>query len=70
MRRLAFGVNCSPFLAITTVQSHAKKCSEEFPDALREVLSNMYVDDSLSGADDVEATVKLQRSLDKMIEPY
>ena len=41
LQRLAFGVNCSPFLAIATVQSHATKCREEFPDASREVLSNM-----------------------------
>ncbi|XP_068739657.1 uncharacterized protein [Montipora capricornis] len=68
LQRLAFGVNCSPFLAIATVQSHAKKCSKEFPDAPREVLSNMYVDDCLIDADDVEATVKLQQSLDKMME--
>jgi len=30
---LAFGVNCSPFLAIATVQRHAKECKEEFPAA-------------------------------------
>ena len=41
LQRLAFGVNCSPFLAIATVQSHAKKCGKDFPDASREVLSNM-----------------------------
>ena len=68
LQRLAFGVNCSPFLAIATVQSHAKKCSKKLPDASREVLSNMYVGDCLSGADDVEVTVKLQQSLDKMME--
>ena len=45
-----------------------KKCSEEFPDASREVLSNIYVDDCLTGAYDVEATVKLQQSLEKMME--
>ena len=45
-----------------------KKCSKDFPNASREVLSNMYVDDCLSGADDVEATVKLQQSLDKMMK--
>ena len=67
LQRLAFGVNCSPFLAIATVQSHVMKCSEELPDASREVLSIMYVDDCLSGADDVEATVTLQQSLDKMM---
>ena len=64
--RLAFGVNCSPFLAIATVQSHAKKCKEQFPDASKEVLSNMYVDDCLTGVDDVGATVELQQSLDKI----
>ena len=68
LQRLAFGVNSSPFLAIATVQSHARKCSEEFPDASREVLSNMYVDDCLSSADDVKATVELQHSLNKMME--
>ena len=68
LQRLAFGVSCGPFLAIATIQSHAKKCSEEFHDASREAMSNKYVDDYLSGADDVEATVKLQQSLDKMME--
>ena len=68
LQRLAFGVNCSPFLAIATVQSHAKKCNEQFPDASKAVLSNMYVDDCLTGADNVGATVELQQSLDKMME--
>ena len=29
LQRLSFGVNCSPFLAIATVQHHAKECKEE-----------------------------------------
>jgi len=33
-----------------------------------EVLSNMYVDDCLTGDDSVEASVELQKSLDKMME--
>ena len=69
LQRLAFGVNCSPFLAIATVQSHAKKCKEQFPDASREVLWNMYVVDCFTGgADDVGATAELQQSLDKKME--
>lgn len=68
LQRLAFGVNCSPFLAIATVQHHAKECKEEFPAASMEVLSNMYVDDCLTGDDSVEASVELQKSLDKMME--
>ena len=45
LQRLAFGVNCSPFLAIATVQHHANECKEEFPSASMEVLSNTYVTD-------------------------
>ena len=68
LQRLAFGVNCSPFLAIATVQHHAKECKEEFPAASIEVLSNMYVDDCLTGGESVEATMGLQKSLDEMME--
>lgn len=68
LQRLAFGVNCSPFLAIATVQRHAKECKEEFPAASMEVLSNMYVDDCLTGDDSVEAAVELQQSLDEIME--
>ena len=65
LQRLAFGVNCSPFLAIATVQHHAKESKEEFPAASMEVLSNMYADDCLTDDDSVEASVELQMSLDK-----
>ena len=44
------------------------KCREEFPNASREVLSNMYVDDCITGTDDVGVTVELQQSLLKMME--
>ena len=47
MLRLTFGVNCSPFLAIATVNAHVNKYVETFPDATREILHNMYVDDCL-----------------------
>lgn len=56
--RLVFGINCSPSLAIVTVQSHATKYREEFPDSSSEVLSNTYVDDCLTGDDDGGATVE------------
>ena len=48
MQRLTFGVNSSPFLAISTVHAHAKKYAELFPNAVQEILQNMYVDDVLT----------------------
>ena len=60
MQRLIFGVNSSPFLAIATVHNHAKKYAETFPDAAREILQNMYVDDCLTGAETDCSALKQQ----------
>ena len=63
MLRLTFGVNSSPFLAITTVNAHVNKYVETFPDATREILHNMYVDDCLTGADTGNSALKLQQEM-------
>ena len=63
MLRLTFGVNSSPFLAIATVNAHANKYGETFPDATREILHNMYVDDCLTGADTDSSALKLQQEM-------
>ena len=63
MLRLTFGVNSSPFLAIATVHAHAKRYEETFPNAVREILQNMYVDDCLTGADTDNAAMKLQKEM-------
>ena len=61
-------MNSSPFLAIDTLQHHAKKFKEKFPEASGTVLSDMYVDDCLTGAEDENKAVKLQQSLGTMME--
>jgi len=67
--RLTFGVNSSPFLAIATVNAHVRKYAETFPDATREILDNMYVDDCLRGADTDNSALKLQQEMpDIMME--
>ena len=68
MQRVTFGVNCSPFLAIGTVQSHAERHKEQFPDAAKEVLQNMYVDDCLTGAQNADEAIELQRSMSSMMK--
>ena len=68
MTHLTFGVNSSPFLAIGTVQHHAKKSKEKFSEASETVLSDMYVDDCLTGTKDETKSVKLQQSLGTMMQ--
>ena len=61
--RLPFGVNSSPFLPIATVHAHAEKYAETFPDAVREILHNMYVDDCLTEANTNNSALKLQQEM-------
>ena len=63
MLRLTFGVNSSPFLAIATVNAHVNKYADTFPDATRELLHNMYVDDCVTGADTDNSALKLQQEM-------
>ena len=68
MTRLTFVVNSSPFLVIGTVQHHAKKSKEKFPEASETVLSGMYVDDCLTGSENENKAVILQQSLGTMMQ--
>lgn len=67
MKRMTFGVNSSPFLAIATVHAHASKYEETFPDAVREIKENMYVNDCLTGADTDSSTLKLQQGMSEIV---
>ena len=53
---------------IDTVQHHAKKCKEKFPEALETILSDMYADDCLTGAEDKSKAVKLQQPMGTMMQ--
>ena len=65
---MTFGGNCSPFLAIATVQSHAEKSKGQFPVAAAEVIDNMYVHDCLTGAESVKKAAELHNSLYSMMQ--
>ncbi len=66
MRRLTFGVYSSAFLAIATVHTHSTY-AETFPNAVREILHNMYVDDCLTGTDTVNSAMKFQQEMSEIM---
>ncbi|MEO0404760.1 MAG: hypothetical protein AAF193_07815, partial [Bacteroidota bacterium] len=68
MTRVTFGVISSPFEAIATVQHHAKASEDKFPTAAKEVIKNMYVDDYLSGEEDVDKAHVLHKELYDMMK--
>lgn len=64
---VTFGVNCSPFLAVGTMQYHAKQESKIFPEACKIILEDSYMDDVSSGCDNVESAINLQRAVTQVL---
>ena len=63
MERLTFGVNCSPYIATQVLHHLPNLHSASHPLASKAILSAFYVDDFLSGAEDVDAADHLRREL-------
>ena len=57
MTRLTFGVTSSPFLATQVLRQVASDYEDEFPQEASIVRQSLYVDDCLTGADDVEGAI-------------
>jgi len=55
MERLTFGVTSSPFLATQVLRTLAQLYAQTHPTASATILTDFYVDDLLSGADDVDS---------------
>lgn len=64
---LTFGINCSPYLAMATMQHHAKQESSEFPEACKIILQDSYMDDVSSGCDNVTEAIKLQKEVTQVL---
>ena len=67
-KKLPFGLNCSPYLAIAVVQHHVKLNQSRFPVAAKEILSSMYVDDLVSGADNVADAHRLFEETRRLLQ--
>lgn len=66
LNRLTFGTSCAPFLAIRAVKQLAKDEGTKFPAAASVLTNDTYVDDVISGGDDVVSVQQLQRDLSEM----
>ena len=59
MTRVTFGVSCSPYLAIRTLQQTARDHGGDHPQASHHIMRSFYVDDLLAGAETEEEAIKL-----------
>ncbi|XP_055309935.1 uncharacterized protein LOC129573463 [Sitodiplosis mosellana] len=66
-KTVLFGMKSSPFLAIYTVLELARIYENEFPSASRAAKSERYMDDFMSGADSLQAVIKLYDELKQLM---
>ena len=67
MTRVTFGVSASCFAANMACKQNAIDFVDEYPMAAKVVETSFYVDDCLTGADDIKTTIVLQRQLQDLL---
>ncbi|GFT41951.1 reverse transcriptase domain-containing protein [Nephila pilipes] len=63
-----FGVNVSPFLLSATIKHHIEKYREQYPAATELLDTCLYVDDVISGADDISEALKISKDADTIMK--
>ncbi|XP_063245165.1 uncharacterized protein LOC134546326 [Bacillus rossius redtenbacheri] len=67
LKTVTYGVSSAPFLALRTLKQLAEDEREQFPTASRVLLSDVYVDDVVTGAPSVDSAVAMQQELIKLL---
>ncbi|XP_071954139.1 uncharacterized protein [Antedon mediterranea] len=65
-QRVVFGINASPFIALTVAKQNARMNQVKFPLAADTVLNSTYMDDSLDSVKDERTGVELYKQLVKL----
>ena len=68
MNRVTFGVTCSPFLAVRTLQQTATDFGKDYPETQKHINQSFYVDDLLGGADSIDETKSLYKQLAETLQ--
>lgn len=68
LRTVTYGTACAPFLAIRTIQQLANDAPKQFALASQVLLSETYVDDIMTGADNPSMLLQLKTELVALLE--
>ncbi|GFT23069.1 integrase catalytic domain-containing protein [Trichonephila clavipes] len=67
-KRVMFGVNVSPFLLSATIKHHIENYREQYPSATEMLDTCLYVDDVISGADDISQALKVSKDAETIMK--
>lgn len=65
---VTFGTSCAPYLAVKTLRRTAMDEGSNFPEAKRIILHDFYMDDLLSGKDNIEEAIEVQRQITTILK--
>lgn len=68
LRTVTYGLNSSPYLAIRVLHQLARDEGENFPLAARVLVSELYVDDLVTGSDSLEEAKSLQLEIISLLD--
>lgn len=63
MKKLTFGVSASCFIANMAVKQNALQLGDKYPLAAEAVHNSLYVDDCLTGGNEIDSIISLQKQL-------
>ena len=64
--RVVFGLAQSPFLLNGVIQQHLENLLSTYPNAVKEILKSLYVDNLLSGGPTIQKAKQLKREATKI----
>ncbi|GFU03201.1 uncharacterized protein TNCV_2720971 [Trichonephila clavipes] len=67
-KRVMFGVNVSPFLLSATIKHHIENYREQYQAATEMLDTCLYVDDVISGADDISQALKVSKDVETFMK--
>jgi hypothetical protein len=67
LKTVTYGLACSPYLAIRCLHEVAKVNSSQYPTVAEVIERDFYVDDLITGADTVDAAVKMRDQITTLL---
>ncbi|XP_043271223.1 uncharacterized protein [Venturia canescens] len=68
LNTVTYGQSSSSYLAVKCMRILAEQASEKYREAARVILDEMYVDDILTGADDIVGAIEVQGQLTELLQ--
>ena len=68
LRTVTYGFSCAPYLALRVLRQLGADVGDKYPRAAQNLRRSVYVDDILTGSDDVASAKQLQNELTNLLK--